>query len=415
MTYEEYLAKRNELMNNARKAFSDGKKEEAMVLKDQIPALDDEYKAQCDFEANLNALDGVQAKVNMQNMAGVQVNVATAETTAPVTMTKEDAMKSNEYVTAWAKRMQNKPLTVAEEKTFQMVNAEGSASADAYTHDTTNTAILIPTTVAAGIWKEIEEKYPFYADTKKTFIKGKAVIIKAKESSEAKWYVESVKTEDGKELFSKIELDGCELARAITVSWKLKEMAIADFIAYVISSMAEQMGKGLAYGMAHGAGVVSGHAREPLGIVTALNAEENTPHVTGSSASAIDYDTLVSARSKVKSGYRPAIYCNANTMWNALAKLVDANGRPMLMADATASGGVYRVLGCVVKEDDSFDDGEILFGDASQYQVNINKQVTITTEEHNKERTTDYCGYAICDGAPITLNAFSLLLGKVGE
>lgn len=409
MKFEVYNAKRNELLDACNGLINDGKVDEANAKMEEVKALDAQYDAEAKAEADMAALAGQARKVNVSNLPGRQVQGTVAET-ANQTMTADEAFRSETYMTAWAKTLQNRALSTDEARVFEMVNAEGSGSAPAYTHDTGNTAVLIPETVAAGIWKEIGEKYPFYADTMKTYIKGKAVMIRSIESSEAKWYVESVKTEDGKELFKKTELNGCELARAITVSWKLREMAIADFIPYIISSMAEQMGKGLAYGSMSGAGVREGHAPEPLGIQTALAKEENTPQIVQYDASkGITYKDLVSARSKVKSGYTPAIYCDSNTMWNQLANLVDANGRPILMADATAQGGVYRVLGCVVKEDDSVGAGKVLFSDAKQYQININKEVSMSSETHVKERVDDFCAYAIVDGAPITLKAHALL------
>lgn len=407
MTYNEYVEKRNRLMNEARTAFADGNKEKANELKDQIPALDKEWEEQAQFEANMNALEGTQKKVNIQNLGGVQTP-ASNTVDAIENEKQEDLFKTDLYLNAWAKTMQNKTLTTDEAKVFEMVND----AAAPYTHTTGNSGVLIPENVSAGIWREIAEKFPFYADTMKTYIKGKAIMIVAKSSTEAKWYVESVKTEDGKEMFDRITLNGCELSRAITVSWKLNEMAVADFIPYIISSMAEQMGKGLAYGVMNGAGVTaeSQNAPEPIGLITALKAEENTPQVVEYEGH-ITYATLIAGRAKVKSGYTPKVYVTANTMWTELAAMVDGNGRPLLMADATA-GGAYRILGCVVEEDDSVGDGNVVFSDAKQYQVNINKEISMTTEDHNKDRVTDYCAYAIVDGAPLTTKAHSLITKK---
>lgn len=407
MKYEVYMSKRNELLDKAQNLIDESKVEDANTVMAEVTALDEQFDAEAKAEADMKALAGQQRKVNMQNINTAQVNGPVVDQTNKE-VKAEDAFKTDAYKEAWAKVMMNKPLTTDEAKTFQMVNAAGSADAPAYTHTTENTPILIPETVANGIWKEIEERFPYYADVAKIAVKGKYTMIKAKESSEAKWYVESVKTEDGRELFDRYDLNGCELARAITVSWKLKEMAISDFISYIISSMAEQMGKALAYGCMHGAGIVEGSTPEPLGVITALDKESQKPQIVEYTGE-VTYADLIQTRAKVKSGYKPAVYVNSDTMWNVLAAMTDENGRPLLMADASASGGVFRVLGCVVKEDDSMDDGEILFSDAKQYLVNLQKQITITTEEHNKERTTDYCGYAIADGAPVTNKAHALL------
>ena len=55
-------------------------------------------------------------------------------------------------------------------------------------------------------------------------------------------------------------------------------------------------------------------------------------------------------------------------------------------------------------------DGEILISNPARgYSVNINKEMTVVTEDHAKLRNTDYCGYAIMDGAPVTMAAHALL------
>ena len=411
MKYEEYLNQRNALMNEAQALIADGKFDEADAKMNDVKDLDDRWDRQAHADANMRALEGNQRKINLSNMSGIPApggSVVDSMNGGEAAPKKEDLYKTDEYAAAWAKVMMGQQLTTDENKMFRLVN-------EAYTHTTENTPVVIPETVAAGIWKEIGDMYPYWNDVRKTYVKGKVIIIKKKSSTEAKWYVESVKTEDGKELFEKQELNGCELSRAITVSWKLKEMAIPDFLAYITTQMAEEMGKGLAYGSTHGAGVVPEKPTEPLGTVTALEKEEGAPQVVEYIAGSLSYTDLTKARGKVKSGYNPSVYANSNTVWNVLANVLDANKRPIFIADAI-NGGVYRILGCMVKEDGSMKDGEILFSDAARgYQANINKQISVITEEHAKERTTDYCGYAIADGAPITTKAHALLKPKVGE
>ncbi len=61
-------------------------------------------------------------------------------------------------------------------------------------------------------------------------------------------------------------------------------------------------------------------------------------------------------------------------------------------------------------------DGEILIGNANRgYTVNVNEGISMQTEDHVKDRTTDYAAYAILDGAPVTLNAFALLKAEAAE
>ena len=403
MDYQAYLNQRKQLMDEAQALIDEGKFDEAEKKMDAVSDLDAKWDKQAKAEANMRALEGEQRKINVQNLGGMQAPGAKrVDSVGQEETNREDAYKTEEYKNAWAKIMTGRSLTDAEDRVFHMVN-------EAYTHTTENTPVVIPETVVSGIWKEIGEKYPYWADAKKTYIKGQVTMIRKKSSTGAKWYVEPVKTEDGKEELEKTQLNGCELSRAITVSWKLKEMAISEFIPYIISEMAEEMGKGLAYGATHGKGASKTEAPEPLGIVTALEADESKAQVLEYVKGKLSYKDLTSARAKIKSGYHAAIYANSDTIWKELANVLDANNRHIFVADAN-TGGVYRVLGCAVKEDGSMQDGEILFSDAGRgYHANINKQVSVSTEEHIKERTTDYCGYAIADGAPVTMKAHALL------
>lgn len=412
MKYQEYLDKRKNLLDSAQALINEGKYEEAEAKAKEVEALDDQWDAQAKAQANLQALEGNQRVQNVQNLAGVpvinvQAGILDTAVQNPAAPSKEDAYKTQEYTNAWAKIMMGQQLTADEDKVFRLVN-------EAYTHTTENTPIMIPETVAAGIWKEIGEMYPYWEDVKKTYVKGDMKIIKKKSSSAAAWYQEADKTDDGKEEFEEARLTGCELSRAITISWKLKAMAIDEFLPYIQSEMASEMGKALAYGVTHGKGSEN-EKPEPMGIVTALTKEAEKPQVVEYDAeTGLTYKDLTAARGKIKSGYAPAIYANSNTIWNVLANVIDQNGRPIFIADAI-NGGVYRVFGCVVKEDGSMQDGEILFSDAKRgYHANINKQISVSTEEHVKERTTDYCGYAIMDGIPMTTKAHCLLT-KQGE
>lgn len=78
-----------------------------------------------------------------------------------------------------------------------------------------------------------------------------------------------------------------------------------------------------------------------------------------------------------------------------LANVTDKNGKPIFIPDPSESG-VFRVLGMMVKQDDSMEDGEVLMSSPYVgYQANVNKDLTVMTEDHVKARNTDYCGYAI--------------------
>lgn len=398
MNKKKYLAMREHLMNEAQQLINDGKADEAQEKMKEITTLDEKWDAIAQAQANMNALNMDPVFVN-----SMKLDDSTEKTGESAT--QEQAWASKEYEQAWAKNMMGKQMTDAERKSFEMVN-------ESYTHNTENTQIVIPKNVSKRIWEIAGEMYPYFANVSKTYVNGTLSMIQENTSSDAGWYEESDSTEDGKETFNEFRLSGCELARSITVTWKLKEMAIEEFIPYIERRMAKKMGAAAGYGATHGKGVVKGQKPEPTGTVTALINEEGRPQiVTYSKGSIPTYKNFTAARSLIKSGYGAElkVYANSTTIWNEIANVLDSNKRPIFSLDPREGGG-FKVLGMPCMEDDSMKDGEILFSNAEEgYYMNINKEVSMMTEDHVKERKTDYCGYAIMDGNIVTSKAHALL------
>lgn len=403
MNKKQYEAMRRKLMAEAQGLLDAGKVDEANAKMEEVKALDQKWDAIAQAAADFAALNGLQ---EAQNPVGAMEDSLGKEEKPGGNSPKAAAWKSEEYKTAWAKYLMGISMSDSEREKFLLVN-------EAYTHTTKNTSIVIPETVSKGIWEMAGEYYPYFADVTKTYVSGMLTMIQEDTSSGAAWYDEATKTDDGKETFKTYKLNGCELSRAITVSWKLREMAIEDFIPYIQRKMAKKMGAAAGYGVTHGAGEKAASGKpEPMGTVTALEAEEGTPQVVEYAKGTVPkYDDIVKVRSKVKSGYGAglAIYANSLTIWNKIAMIQDQNKRPLFVPDVT-NQGQFRILGMPVKEDDSMKDGEILFSNAADgYHLNVNKEVSMMTEDHVKERTTDYVGYGIMDGNVVTTKAHALL------
>ena len=399
MNRKQYETMRNQLMNEAQTLINDGKAEEAEAKMNEVKELDEKWDKIAQAQANFNALNNDPKPMSPFEMTGSLTGNEGTEN--PVS----EAWASKEYENAWAKTMMKNPLEASEQKTFAMVN-------EAYTHTTGNTAVVIPKSVVKGIWEEAGNLYPYFNDVNKTYVNGVLAVIQEDTSTDAGWYDEATATDDGKETLKEFTLSGCELARSVTISWKLREMAVEDFIPYIRRKIAKKMGAAAGYGATHGAGPKAASGKpEPTGTVTALLAEAGTPQVvTYTKGSVPTWKELTSARAKVKSGYGAglAVYANSTTIWNVLANILDQNKRPIFMTDAAT--GVNKVLGATVKEDDSMLDGEILFSNAYEgYHTNVNKEMTVMTEEHVKERKADYCAYAIMDGNVTTTKAHALL------
>lgn len=398
-----YENKRKKLVEDAQNFINASNLEEYNRIEGEIKNLDAQFEEEAKAQANLNALNNIVNTINVQNIDPLNL-----ENTV-IDVNIENKKNEELYVNAWIKDMMNKPLTEDERAIFDAKNA--------YVHDTENTGIVIPETIMTGILEEVSELYPLWHDVFKTGIKGNVTLLKEKSSSDAKWYKEEQETEDGKEEIEKgYLLTGCELSRSITISWKLREMSMDEFKTYIQNKLAKAMGAALAYGVIKGKGKVSEETPEPKGILTTLIEEDGKPHIVEYTADTdkLDYKKMTLAMSKIKSLHMKGacIYAENQTIWNQLANIVDATGRPYFIPDPT-SGGVGRIFGLVVKEDDSIPTGGILVGNANAgYHANINKQVTLDSEEYKKKRQTCYISYAIVDGAVRTTDAFVYIAPK---
>lgn len=413
MDKEKYVQNRKSLMEEAQNLINEGKVDEATAKMKEIEALDKNFEDAAKAQANFNALKDNAVITDITNKS---VDIPGGEVVDKLDNNNAKDEKKV-YLNAWAKDMMGIGLNKEEQEVFDKVNQDFIADPKnvAFTHTTGNTGIVIPETVAEGIWKEIENSYPLWNDVHKLNVPGNLTLLKGETSTDSKWYDESTETEDGKETFGSLNLTGCELSRSITVSWKLKAMSVEAFIPYIQGKLAEKMGAALGYGVSVGKGKPGesdSFKPEPKGIITALKAEKSTPQVVEyTDTNPLKYDTFTNAFAKIKSGYLKgaAIYADNLTIWNNIATIKDGSGRPYFVPDVTA-GGVGRILGLTVKEDDSITTGEILIGNADKgYLANINQAMTLDTEDHKKKRETDYIAYAIVDGDVVTNKAFALI------
>ena len=400
MNREKYLKMRNEMMVEAQNFLNEGKIEEMQAKKKEIEKLDADFETVSTEQANLAALENKIPAYDPEN------NSVSPIAGKVVGTTEQDNSKVD-YETVFAKVALKRQLNNAEIEMYNKYNPE-----NAYTHNTTNTAIMIPETVIAGIMKEAAELHPILEDVRKLKIKGTVRFVKHTgiTAGDAKYYTEDQVVEDEQNTFGEITLGGHELAKSVTVTWKLQEMAITDFVPFLQMELGERIGAAKAYSVVRGTGT-----NQPTGIVTTLNAQVGKPQVK-TYATTITYSDLTAGMAKIASEFIGGvkIYVNTATLWNKLANLLDGQNRPIFIPDPT-SGGVGRIFGKVVEVEDALLDGEVLFGNASKgYVMNTQETMRLVTEQHAKARTTDFVGYEVNDGEVLAEKAFALIVYSAG-
>lgn len=402
MNKKKYLEMRAAMLEEAQNLINQGKIEEAAAKRKEIEKLDADFEEASKEQANLDALNKEDDKVtDMKNLSVDEGGLKPVDNTA-------EKLNQVNYETVFAKVALQRDLTSDEINLYNQMNPE-----NAYTHNTTNTEIVIPETVVGGIIDKMKELHPILADVTATNIRGTVKYVKRTEipAGDADYYDEATVTADEENKFGELTLGGKELSKAVTVTWKLQAMAIADFIPFIQRELAERMGSAKAKAFVRG----KGDAKYPQGVITAIEAEDSTPQKVAYKADGLTYKDITAAMAKIKSGYVSGskIYANNATIWSTLANLLDGQGRPLFIPDVTA-GGVGRIFGVAVVEEDAMNDGEILIGNmGAGYKENISEPMKLVTEQHAKARTTDFVGYEVHDGGVIDEKAFAYMVKGV--
>jgi HK97 family phage major capsid protein len=400
LTLEDYKEKREALLAEAEALLNEGKLEEFRAKEQEVKDLDVIYDELAREKANLAAL---QEKTQITNLENVSKNITGGEIIVSELKIDQVVQSGELQRVAFAKALMN-----------QKLNADESAALVT----TDDAALLVPETIREQIWREMGELHPILQDLDMTFVPGDFTIVKENDSlaTDAQVYGEDDEVGDSDEVnFGSINLSGCELAKSVTISWKAQKMTIDAFLEYITAKIAEKMGNALAGLVVSGKGrpgVGDNFKAQPYGVLTRLAAESANPQIVEySDIDPCDYTTLTSAMAKIKSGYAKgaAIYAKNDVIWNILANITDEHLRPLFVADIT-TGGVGRIFGLPVKEEDAIPDGAILIGNfAKGYAINVNEDITLYKEDHIKARTTDYMGYALVDGDVLTNKAFAYI------
>lgn len=388
------------MLDEAQNLINEGKIEDAAAKREEIEKLDADFEQASKEQANLDALNKENDKVS--DMTNLSVNEGGLNT-----VDKTEIKNALNYEEVFAKVALQRDLNNDEVNLFNEMNPE-----NVYTHNTKNTEIVIPETVIGGIIDEMKELHPILADVNATRIKGQVKYVKrtAIPAGDADYYDEETVTADEENKWGELTLNGKELAKAVTVTWKLQAMAVADFIPFITRELAERMGAAKAKAFVRGKG-----DKYPQGVITAIEAQDSTPQKVAYKADGLTYKDITAAMSKIRSGYVSGskIYANNATVWSTLANLMDGQQRPLFIPDVTA-GGVGRIFGIPVVEEDAMNDGEILIGNmGAGYKENVSEPMKLVTEQHAKKRETDFVGYEVHDGGVIDEKAFAYLVKGV--
>ena len=406
---EKFKAQRDALMKEVNDLIENGDIDGANAKMDEVKALDEKIETAVNAKNNMDALSAAAPAMDISDKGVMGVQTVSEGGVSLDGDVKNGAVedKDAKYENAWAKWA----MGTASPEDNAVIKAYNAALT------TKTSGVVIPTTLAKGILDDVEKAFPYYADVAKTFVTGAVTYLKDTGSSDAKWYDEATATEDGTQSIGTITLYGCELARSITVSWKLKAMSVSEFIPYIRAKLSSKMGQALGYGVFNGRGISSENTwkPEPIGVITELLKSENASQVielTNPTA-----EQLIAGFARANAAIEPyyedgsAYYVNSKTLWSRIAPICDSTGRPIFTVNSDVQSSIVGyIYGKPVKRDSGVPDDRIVLSNAKEgYMVNVNQQITLSQQDNGKARTTDYNAYGIFDGCPVSAKAHSLI------
>lgn len=374
MTRKEQIEARKLEIRNEVEAIDDIEK--VNELKEEADTLNEELKVIEEQEQN----EDIAAELEQNENKAEQILKEEKEMEE-----KRFDLSSKEYRSAWAKKVMGLP----EEKfTKDELRALGDAitttattyvASDSDTQGINNGGLFIPTSVREELMELISQESPIFRDIRKLAVNGNVDLPYLFAADDANWYAETTETANEGIEFKNLQLTGWELAKDVVITWKLEEMAVDSFIAFIIDELYNKMGKALVNAVIYGDG-----SAKPTGITNGLVAI-----TTGDNEIENILNTYKSLSADAKVGAKVYISNDANL--DIISYKDNNNNYPFL-------AGIPAVKGFEIEVDPFLQNNDVVAGNCRNYILNENTPVRLDRESTVKGRKVTYGAYGIYDG-----------------
>lgn len=308
-----------------------------------------------------------------------------------VERSREDALASKEYRSAWAKAFMGKKAS-DNSYTTEEIRAVGDAigtTATAFTEATesaqgiNNLGLLIPTSVNLEWLKITEQMSPIFRDITKLEVEGNIDLTYLFSSDDAENYSELKDTKNEGQEYRNLKITGKELAKDIEITWMAEKMTVEGFISFLLEELKNKMSILKINNVIYGDGNT-----QATGITHDLTPKE------GNNVIDLIKELLQSLPNNENKNFRAQakVYI-ASDVADELHFYKDSNGNyPYLV------GGIKNIGNSNIEIDPYLKPGDILAGDMKNYIWNTNQLMTITKEIKTKPRRVIYGAYEISDG-----------------
>ena len=368
-----------------------------------------------DVEADITTLNieltGLaQAKANAQQNAGngnqrSAFNPITGagmsfERRASYEATEGDVLNSPEYRSAFFKTLLGHKLTEFEQAAYN--RAMGEQRADAFA-SSSSVAAALPTQTLNEVISKARTMGGLMSVCRGFNIPAK-VAVPVGTPTAASWHAEGAAVESVAPSVASVSFDGYEIMKVLSISEKARKMSVAAFESYMTQELNACVMACIADGLVNGSGTNQG-----TGVLNGVSWTKDTNHFEFNKANGLTYADVVKVVAALKRGYANGACWAMNNaaLYNLFYGLVDANKRPIFIADPK-NEGIGKILGFPVVVDDYLPAETVLFGNFNYMGYNLPEGITVeaSRESSFKKGLIDYRAMAIADCKPIVGEAF---------
>ena len=396
MTLKELEVKKAEL----RKKINDAKTEEeleelrkqAEELNKEVPDKEEKQEITHEEERAL-----IQDTENLEKRkVEITNSLAKMEEREMKNFTKHNVLKSEEYRSAWAKKLMCLPETEFTEDEKRALGVAVTTTATTYTAPSAgadgvnNGGLFIPETVSMEILREVELESPFLRDVAKTYVRGLMTFPYKESGSGAEWVAEGTDNKLESDKWVNLTFAQMELSKTIRITWKLEAMDVEDFINYIVEEVAREMRESLADKPFYGNGT-----NEIAGITLEGN---NIDAEYASTVNALDAIKAAIEKLPIRRKAGAKIYLS-ESMATEIAFMKDDNGA--YINNPVNGVGLNSIARYPVEVDPYLKDGDFIIGNARWYKMNFNENLSVSKDVIGRSRVNDYTGYCVVGGAPV--------------
>lgn len=306
--------------------------------------------------------------------AGVVTETRTSEESTNMPKTYNAA--SAEYRSAWLKDIASKAHVNLGEMTTE--------EREAFTFTTTNTPGVVPTVILNRIVELVESRSPMYADATKSGLAQGFSIPRHTGTTQGDAAVtnEGVANDDEIDTFDLVTLVGEEIKKHVVISRKMKFKSIQAFEDYLVQHIAKRIAV----------------AKEMLILARLDNVATGIAAANKLSSQTYADATIRNIMSKLRGDGAVKVYANSSTIWNGLAGITTADGKPAFIPSAMENAAeVGRIYGAVVVEDNNLQDNVTYFGKPMHLLANDYEDLLIQVSRDPKTFEDIVAGYSLFD------------------